>query len=635
MLSYMRRNAGSWIIKAMLVGIALSFVIGFGILPTIQDSREDQGYVVAQVGERRISRGEWDAASDNLLRYYQQIYSDQLTEDMVKQLRLRETALDSLISRALERQEAERLHLEVSDRELQEKIRSMPYFQRNGTFDREGYLRVLQMNRTTPEAFENQVREEMLLEKLQQIVRGTVKVSELELWNQYLMEREKVNLQFIYFDPKELENKVRMEEGALRQYYEQNGDSFRTPEKVKMAFARFPEQAYREQVEVHTGDLEDYYEDHLDEFSHPEEVHLRHILVRVHSNADEAAVQEKRKFLEGLLARVRKGEDFARLAKTYSEDSSAIREGDLGYVNRGELAPQIESAAFALKAGEVSGIVTSPFGLHLLKVEDYRAAKEDPLEEVKDKVRDIVVREKAWHLARRKAEEFLWVARESKSLQSGLPAENTVAVQETEFLSLNDPIPSVGMENAVLQAAFALQKGEISEAVKGKDAYYVLQAVDRKPSEIPPFEQVRDRVEAEYRVARSLDLAKEKAEQDLERIRKGEPLEKIAEEQGIKIQETGLFSRVQPVIPKIGRSPELAEESFSLTDAQPLPGRTHEVNGKVFLFRLKERVVPSREALLAEKEDVLSALKERKSVEMYREWLSTLRQQQSVKVFDL
>lgn len=630
MLSYMRRNAGSWLIKAMLVGVALSFVIGFGILPTLREG--DPGFVVAEVGDRRITRGQWDAAYENMLRFYQQMYNDQLTQEMIKQMRLRETALDNLITRALEQQEAARLGLQVSDDELQGRIRSLPYFQRNGVFDRDVYLRVLSRNQLTPDAFENDQREQMLLERLHQFVRGAVKVTELELWQNYLLEQEKVNLQFLVFDSTAYRDKVTVEEEAVRKFFKENEDLFRTGERVEIVYARFSHEAYLQRVEVRPEDIEEYYELHLDEFSHPEEVRLRHILIKLEPGAKEEVVEEKRRALQEILEKVRKGEDFAALARAHSEDATAIRGGDLGYVKRGDLVPEVESAAFALKPGEVSDIVSSPFGLHILKAEDVRAARQDALDEVKERIREEIAREKARQLARRKAEEFLWEVKKSGKMEGILLDGEAVPVAVSGLLGPEDPLPNVGREPAVLQAAFGLEKGERSAVVKGDRGFYVLEVRERRGPEIPAFEAVREQAEAKYRDSACRDLAKKAAEQALEKLRGGEALERIAASSGKTVQETGFFSRLSGVVPRMGKSDEVAATAFSLSEKDPVPDRVFEVNQKFYVFRLKDRMIPAREEMLANKESLLEEYRKSKEDEVYRDWLSGLRERSHVKV---
>jgi peptidyl-prolyl cis-trans isomerase D len=633
MLSYMRRNAGSWMIKVLLFGVALSFVIGFGLLPTLRN-KQRVGMVVAQVGDRQITRVEWDAAFENLLSVYKRVYQDRLSEEMVKQMRLRETALDNLINQALQVQEAKRLGLEVSDGALRARIRSLPYFQRDGSFARDLYLRVLQLNRLTAGEFEKQQRQEMLVEAFQDLVRSTVKVSEQELWNRYVLEQEQVRLEVLAVSPSAFEGKVTIRDEALKEYFERNTGAFLTPEKVKAAYVFIAQEPYREQVEIHTGDMEEYYDAHIEEFSSPEELRLRHILLRVPPGAEESVRQEKKKTLEGLRERIAKGEDFAELAKTYSEDvSSKEQGGDLGYVQRGKLMPELEGVAFGLKPGEVSGIVSSSHGLHLLKVEDYRASKVQPLDEVQEKIRQTLNDEKAWRLARRKAEEFVWDLKERGAFPQPGSSEGGFTVQETDYFARTGAIAGVGNEESFRQAAFSIDVGQVSEVTKGTKGYYILKVVDRKAPETPPFEEVRDRVEEQFRREQSKELARKKAEEILDKAtRPGTSLKELSAEEGVERFVTDFFSRLQTYIPGIGASEEILESAFALTEESPWPKRVFEANGKFFVVCFQERKVPNREAFLAEKEKLRARHEQEKAQEILREWLSELRRQPDVKI---
>ncbi len=233
MLSYLRRNAGSWMIKVILVGIALSFIIGFGILPTLRDPSGDTNEV-ARVADEIITRAHWNQAYENMVRFYKDLYKDRFSDEMVKQMRLRETALDNLINQALQRQEAERLKLEVSDAELQDRIRELPYFQRNGKFSKDLYLNLLSRNRMNPSEFEAMQREELLIQKLQGLIRGNVKVSEQELRDQYGLDNEQVDLNVLVMDPRAFEDLVAVDDEVLRPYFQENSDRYLSPEKVRV-----------------------------------------------------------------------------------------------------------------------------------------------------------------------------------------------------------------------------------------------------------------------------------------------------------------------------------------------------------------------------------------------------------------
>ena len=193
-------------------------------------------------------RKEDDAADRETIRY-RKARADR-EEEMVKQMRLRETALDNLINTALQLHEARRLGLGVSDEELRDRIQSLPYFQRDGSFSKEKYLRLLQMNRLTPGDFERQQRDEMVVEAFQNFVRDTVKVSEQELWNNYVLEKEQVRLEALVVSPASFEQAVDVEEEGLREYFGRNSEGFLTPEKVKVAYVLFAPGPYRDQVKV-------------------------------------------------------------------------------------------------------------------------------------------------------------------------------------------------------------------------------------------------------------------------------------------------------------------------------------------------------------------------------------------------
>ncbi len=635
MLSYMRRNAGSWMIKVLLFGVALSFIIGFGVLPTLRDDK-GLGVVVAQVGDRIITRGEWDQAYENLLSAYKRVYQDRFSEEMAQQLRLRETALEELINRVLQLQEAERLGLEVSDEALRARIRSLPYFQRNGSFARDLYLRVLQLNRLNPGDFERQQREEMLVEAFQAFLRGSVKVSEQELWNTYRVEKEQVNLKAIAIDPSDFEGAVKVDEKGLKSTFEQNGAAFMTPERVKAAYVLIAPESYRDEVEVYTGDIEEYYDSHIEEFSLPEELRLRHILLRVPVGADESVREEKRKTLEALADRIRGGEDFGELAKIYSEDPSSKEQGgDLGYVKRGKLVPEVEGVAFSMKPGEVSDVVSSNYGLHLLKVEDYRASTVEPLDRVKERIRETLTEEKAWRLARRKAEEFSWDLKEKGAFPEADSSAGNLTVKETDYFSRIGEIPGLEQEESFKTAAFSLEPGQVSEVIKGKKGYFILQVLEKKAPEIPPLEEVRDQVEKRLRTEESRQLARKKAEEILEEARTGGSFDELAKGEGRKPLETGFFSRLRGYVPRIGASEELVEAAFALTEANPLPDRVFEVNGRFYIIRLKEREEPNRQAFVAERQDIQKRQEQEKAQEVYREWLAELRQQKEVKIIAL
>ena len=632
MLSYLRRNTGSWVIKAVLIGIALSFVIGFGVLPSLRDPAGEDN-VVAKVGDRVITRGQWNQAHENMLRFYRDMYKDQLSDEMIQQMQLREAALDNLINQALQQQEARRWRLDVTDEELQERIRSLPYFQRDGRFSRELYINLLRRNRMSPAQFEEMQREEALIEKMQELVLGNVKVSDRELRHRYALDGEQVTLRVLALDPRDFEASVTADPEALKTYFQENTARFLTPEKVRIEYVKIPWEPFAERVRVFTGDVEDYYDLNIESYSQPETIRLRQIFLRVPPGEDASVFREQREVLEGLRERIEQGADFAELARSTSQDASASAGGDLGYVRRGDLAPEVERAAAFLEPGQVSDVVRSPQGLHLLKLEDRRAASRDPLEEVEEEIRAILRQEGAWREARRRAEEVVWSARESGGF-GALSFEDGVSlsVERTGFFARGDFVPNLGREPGVQNAAFQAQVGALSDAVRAEDGYVVFRLLERKAPELPPYEDVQDRVEKHYRREGSWDLARERAEQVLAELRAGASVDTLGEDPVVSSFDTSPFSRLSGYVPRIGASPELVDSVFSLTEADPVAPVVFEVSDRFFLVRVAQWHEPDWDAFERDREAYERMQLERKRQEVYRQWLSGLRETWGLKI---
>jgi hypothetical protein len=205
-------------------------------------------------------------------------------------------------------------------------------------------------------------------------------------------------------------------------------------------------------------------------------------------------------------------------------------------------------------------------------------------------------------------------------------------VKETDYFSRTDAIPDLGREASFIQAAFSLEPGQMSEVIRGEKGYYILEVIDRKAPETPPFEEVRDRVERQFRQEESRALAEKKAKEVLEAAASGTPVETLTEQEGIEAIDTGFISRLRSFIPRVGASEEILETGFSLTEKAPWAKQIFEVNGKYYVVRFQERREADREAFLAKKEELRRQEQARKAQEIYRQWLAELRRQQGVKI---
>lgn len=237
MLDVMRRHAQSWAIKGIFIIIIIVFIL-FWTEPRQKGTALQS---VAVVDGYKITLSEYRRSYENLVGFYKNIYREGLSEEMVKMMRLREKALDSLIDTRLLMREAEKLGLTVSDAELVDSISKYPAFQKDNTFDKAQYLAVLKANRLTPDEFEDGQRRNLLMSKVEELIKGGAKVSDDEVWDAYRKEKERVNVELIKIEPKDFLKDVKVSEDEAKDYFSKNKDSFRLQPTSKAEVPQYEE----------------------------------------------------------------------------------------------------------------------------------------------------------------------------------------------------------------------------------------------------------------------------------------------------------------------------------------------------------------------------------------------------------
>src|SRR5207253_6558207 len=389
MLRFLRKYSNSTGIK-ILYGVLAGLFVLWGV-GAVGGQRMD---VVARVGGQPISRREVDRATAALQRRF-----EGMPPEVVRTLNLRERALDELIEDVLVREEAERLGIRVTEAELIEAITRMPEFQEGGRFSRERVEAALRFQRDRGE-FEDQLRRAILFQRLQSLVTDGVHVSDGEVAERYRLDHAQVNLSYVRVPAAGEEKGIVLGDDDLAKHLQEHSDRYRVPAKIRARYIAYRPADFLSQADVPEAAIGDYYELHKnDKFTEPEQVRARHILVKVASDAGEPAKAAARKKAEDLLAKVRAGGDFAALARKNSDDpGSAAQGGDLGLFGRGTMTPAFESAAFALEAGKVSDVVETPFGFHVIKVEEHRPRGVEALDGARDEIVQALRAERALQL---------------------------------------------------------------------------------------------------------------------------------------------------------------------------------------------------------------------------------------------
>ena len=627
MLKFIRRNAEAAWVKFMFVAIVIVFIFwGMGGIVG-----GEKAQFVARVNDDAIPPAEFVRTYNNLYRLYQNIYKDSFRPELVKAMALKEKAVDQIIRVSLLRQEAKRIGLAVWDGEVREAISSLPAFQQDGRFNKDLYIRVLRANRLTPGEFEDSEQEELLVKKLQDLIVAGVHVSDAEVLERYRLDNEKVNLRFIKLDAAAFMPEVKLTDQDVSAYYDKNRDNFREPDRVRIECVVYAPETFSGAVEVSDADVQKYYDEHVAEYEKPEQVHARHILFRIAPNATDEEKAAVHKRAEEVLPKVKAGEDFAALAKQYSEDSSAAEGGDLGSFTRGKMVAPFERAAFALAPGETSDIVESPFGLHIIKVESKDAAHTQSLDEVRAQITERLKQEKARELARARAEADRAKAAGGEALANLAQAANLTVSTPAPFAQ-TDVIVGLGRDPELSKAAFAAQAGDIGPVVNGAKGPIVFRVAERIPAHVPDLAAIRERVESAVRHERAQALAQSTAEGILAELQKTPDIDAVAKAHNAKAEETGGFARQATSVPNIGSAPDLKKAAFQLTPEKPVAPAVYSVADSRVVAVLKERIAADEEKFSTEKDNLLKQAEERRKTQAMEQFVNYLKARASIEL---
>lgn len=615
-----------WVIIATFVG-TIFLVWGKG-----GDTTSDEDFA-AKINGSTISLSEYQRAYENIYRMYQNLYGEAFTPAIEKNLNLRKQALDSLIDQTLLQQEAERLKLEVGKQEIIDAIAKISAFQVNGAFSRDQYLQVLRAQRLTPDEFESMQERELLVEKARQSLQGGAAASDVEIEGEYKERNEKVNLTLLRIDPAFFEGRVQSDTAALESFFAPRKEEFRLPETAKISYLLVDSKPFAATAKLGDADLEKYYQRHIDLFEVPEQVRAAHLLIRLPQGASDAVKAEKRALIEKLRERAKKGEDFAALARANSEDpGSGAQGGDLGFFGRGTMVPDFEKAAFALNVGEISEVVTTDFGYHLIRLSARQDAQIKPLAAVTEQVRAGAQEEKGRELALEKAMDLFNINRKGGSLDA-VAKELNAKVQESGFFPQDKAtVANTVLSKEVATALFALQPGEIGRPTLLPQGVLVYALKEKRAAHTPELAEVRPAVEDAYRKNKAKDLARSEGNLILAEVRAGSNLAAAALKRSLPTSETGLFARSRTFfVPMVGANEELSKAAFTLTPAASVPAKTFEVDGAVIVVQLKERQNAEAAGLTTlVRDEMRKAVVERKQQEILEKALKELREKAQI-----
>src|SRR6202453_3219223 len=527
--------------------------------------------------------------------------------------------------------EAHRMGLRASDEELRDELQhgqlgSMLF--PDGKFvGQEEYENFVQRNDLTVPQFEALEKDYILVRKLRALVSSSAFVGNPEVRDEFNRRNTKVKFEYAVITQADILRGLHPTDEELKAYYERNKATYNNsiPEKRQIKYVVVDSAKIAAATTVSDQDLQAYYDEHRDEFRVAEQVKVSHILIKTPlptpgAKEDEKAVADARAKAEDVLKQVKAGGDFAKLAEKYSDDpGSAKSGGELGWIGRGRTVPEFEKAAFSLGKGQTSDLVKSSYGFHIIRVEDKQEAHVKTLDEVKSEIEAKVKQEKAAHATEVAANTLLGKAR-TDGLDAGAAAGGESAVT-TDFFGKSDHLPGLGASPQFMDAVFTEAAKAPPDQVQIPQGYVVFQLLGVKPPATPTFEEVRAKVEAQFKNERASFLLQQKTQELSDRAKADHDLKKAAKDLGATVKTSDLVAP-DGQVPDIG-SMSSASAVFALKPGDISGPITAGGNGVV--AQLLEKQAPTDQEFAEKKDQTRQSLLEAKQSDLFGLFVTNLR----------
>jgi peptidyl-prolyl cis-trans isomerase D len=544
-------------------------------------------------------------------------------------------AAENLIARQAVIAEAQRLGLRTNDEELRDELQHNPqyagaFFPGGNFIGQDEYEGRLQQAGLTISQFEQGAKEDILISKLRKLIAASAIVADADVRKEFIKQNTKVKFDYAVLSKEDILKQVHFTDAELRAFYESNKANYSNaiPEKRKVKYVLIDTAKIQAETAVTRQDLMTYYDQHRDDFRAAEQVNVRHILVKTPSagtdgKVDPKGLEEARKKAEDILKQVKAGGNFADLAKKYSDDpSSAKNGGSLGWIGRGRAAPEFDKAAFSLPKGATSDLVLSSSGFHIIHVDDKQDAHVKTPDEVKDQVEPILKQQKAAQAGDAQASALLAQAR-SGGLDKAAAAKG-LPVITTDFVANTDSLPGIGSSPQFMEALFGAADKSPAAEVQLPQGFAVFQLIEIKPPATPSFEDIRSRVETEFKNQRGAALLSQKVQELSDRAKAEHDLKKAAKELGATLK-TSDFVLPDGQVPDIGSMSGPAALAFTMKPGDisaPIA-----VSNSGIVLAILEKQDPTDQDFAAKKDEIHDSLLQAKQNELFNLFVVNLRQQ--------
>jgi peptidyl-prolyl cis-trans isomerase D len=528
-----------WLLGALLGLVALSMVVT--LVPNyggMGGGSADQT-IVAEIGDEVITTADVRMAlsrasrAGSIPRGLEQVYAPMVVQQMIAE-------------RAVAFQ-AGRLGMEVSEEELASAIQMyIPQLFQGGKFaGKEIYSAYLQQMNTTIPEFERDLRKQILLQRIESLALEGIIVTPAQVEDDFRKRNEKIKVAYFQLSPDKYKSQVTATPDEISANFAQNRATYTIPEKRDYLFYVIDQQKVAASLTVNESDLRRAYADQRERFRVPERVHVRHILLKT-TDKPQNEVQAIRKRIDDLLKQAKGGADFAALAQKNSDDTaSAVKGGDIDWITRGQTVPEFEKAAFTLKPGQISDVITTVYGFHILKVEQKEQPHMRGFDEVKGELQTEVQQARASEKVQSLGDEIRAALGKSAAEAEKLAAANDIKGVTVQKVGLQDELPGIGRNAQFSEAVSGLKKGGVTPTVAVSPTQLavalVLEVYPSRPAELA---EVLEKVKSAIIDGKAKKLLADKTKEAAEKIKAGGDLAAVAKALGAEVKTTSTeFSR--------------------------------------------------------------------------------------------
>jgi peptidyl-prolyl cis-trans isomerase D len=606
MLAALRSNTKIilWIVVVGFVGFIFAGW-GRGLQRSGTTAAPERGTIGRVDGVPITFRDFNEVVRQRLVEYAQQTGTDisEATREAVREETWNTMVADILIS-----QEIERLGIDVPDELVFELLWNNPpssvynapaFHDESGNFSFDLYHREIQLNPERWEGVAEMYRDSMKRQLLQNEVQAAALISENEVWDEFVAQNEKVRAKYVAVEPRRMD---------------------------------------REPLEPTDEEVRNYFDTHRADYERPPTAVLH--LVKFEKVASPEDEEDIVMSLAELTSAVRDGEDFAELAKVYSDGPSAPEGGDLGWFGRGKMVAAFEEVAFELEVGEVSEPVKTQFGYHIIKVEEKRGSGDSAEVKARHILSEIVPSEETLVGIEQDLQAFTEQVNEVGIMEAAA-VDTAYVVETTTPFADGNFIPMVGSLRPAVKVTFESEPGTVVGPYVTRDAYYIFEVAERIPTSLPTYDELLTEAEEMGRDhpaklaligERQRDRARAVAGEIAAAVAAGATLEEAAEERGYEVRETTVFSR-RDYVAGVGRGNEFVGVAFGLRTGETSGAVGTEAPERFYVLRVEEKVAADQAAFADAEEQIRGQLLQRERVELFTGWLEGLMARANIEDF--